>query len=525
MDTSTGNETVTKQTSEDSTLNRPSAITVHLLWVSLVIVVAGCAPLQPARTVYYPSWQGSQPQGVYSEKQELATATSPSNGSAIVRGQDVGYGNPINRQDPGSGSYLRQGMPVTLAQGPSAPAPIRTAQGVPENVAPLTGQPEGMPAFPNLPESTSQPLIEPYVDIDPSMSTPVDVYVEETHTGRFMFGAGINSDAGVTGQIVIDERNFDVTRVPTSFQDFVNGTAFRGAGQGFRMEAMPGNLVQRYLVSFTEPYLLNTRISLNASGFLYDRRFFDWDERRVGGRLAVGYRLTPDISVAAALRGEEVVISDPRVIGVAALDRVVGDNELYSGRVTLTHDTRDIPFMPTVGHLIELSYEQVFGDFDYPRGEADFRRYFIIREHPDGSGRHTLGYIFRFGFSGSNTPLFENYFAGGFSTLRGFDFRGASPVDSGVRVGGTFRFLGSAEYIFPLTSDDMLKGALFVDFGTVEESIEINAENYRVAPGFGLRINVPALGPAPLSFDFAFPIAKALRDETQMFSFFLGVGR
>ena len=92
-------------------------------------------------------------------------------------------------------------------------------------------------------------------------------------------------------------------------------------------------------------------------------------------------------------------------------------------------------------------------------------------------------------------------------------------------MGGTFRFLGTAEYLFPLTHDDMLKGALFVDFGTVEEEITITSRNYRVAPGFGLRINVPALGPAPLSFDFAFPVAKADRDDTQVFSFFLGVGK
>jgi len=394
-----------------------------------------------------------------------------------------------------------------------------------DDLPPLTGTPEAAPNARSFSDVMSEPLFEPNVNMEPTLTTPVDIYVDETHTGRFMFGAGINSDAGVTGQIVIDERNFDITRVPTSFHDFVNGTAFRGRGQGFRLEAMPGNLVQRYLFSFTEPYLLNTRISLNVSGFLYDRRFFDWDEQRVGGRLAMGYRLLPDLSVSAAIRGENVDISDPRVVGLTALDRVVGDNDLYSGRITLTHDTRDIPFMPTEGHLIELSYEQVFGEFDYPRAELDLRRYFIIRERPDTSGRHTLGYIFRLGFSGSDTPIFENYFAGGFSTLRGFDFRGASPVVSGVRVGGTFRFLGSVEYLFPLTHDDMLKGALFVDFGTVEQDIEINADNYRVAPGFGLRINVPALGPAPLSFDFAFPVAKAPGDETQMFSFFMGVGK
>ncbi|MCA9227538.1 MAG: hypothetical protein KDA47_18085, partial [Planctomycetales bacterium] len=31
---------------------------------------------------------------------------------------------------------------------------------------------------------------------------PIDVIVNETRTGRFMFGMGVNSDAGVTGQIV-----------------------------------------------------------------------------------------------------------------------------------------------------------------------------------------------------------------------------------------------------------------------------------------------------------------------------------
>jgi outer membrane protein insertion porin family len=339
-----------------------------------------------------------------------------------------------------------------------------------------------------------------------------------------MFGAGINSDAGVTGQIVIDERNFDITRIPTSWRDFTDGTAFRGAGQGFRVEAMPGTQVQRYLVSFTEPYLFDTPISFNLSGFLYDRRFFDWSEQRLGGRMALGYRLTPDLSVSASLRAENVEISNPRVL-IPQLSEALGDNSLFSGRLTLTNDTRDIPFAPTEGHLIEMGVEQAFGSFDFPRADLDLRKYFLVRERPDGSGRHTLGFLFRLGFSGSNTPIFENYFAGGYSTLRGFEFRGASPVVNTVRVGGTFMFLGAAEYVFPLTADDMLKGALFCDFGTVEEDVRLSADTYRVAPGFGLRINVPALGPAPLAFDFAFPVAKADTDDTRVFTFFMGVGR
>jgi outer membrane protein insertion porin family len=349
--------------------------------------------------------------------------------------------------------------------------------------------------------------------------------VQETHTGQFMFGVGVNSEAGLTGQIVISERNFDIFRPPTSWEDFANGTAWRGGGQGFRIEALPGTSVQRYMISLSEPYLLGTDISLNLSGFFYDRIYFDWDEQRYGGRIGLGYRLTPDLSVSTTMRAEHVDILDPRVVGVPALDSAVGDHDLFSARFSLTHDKRDRFFAPTQGHLLELSYEQVFGSFDYPRGDIDFRKYFLVRERPDGSGRHTLALGVRFGVTGSDTPIFENYFAGGYSTLRGFNFRGASPKESTVIVGGQYRFLGSAEYMMPLTADDMLRAVAFCDFGTVERELVMKGENFRVAPGFGLRIFVPAMGPAPIALDFAFPVTKALTDDEQIFSFFVGFGR
>ncbi|MEM7314333.1 MAG: BamA/TamA family outer membrane protein, partial [Planctomycetota bacterium] len=135
------------------------------------------------------------------------------------------------------------------------------------------------------------------------------------------------------------------------------------------------------------------------------------------------------------------------------------------------------------------------------------------------------GFSNRIGFSGSETPIFENFFAGGYSTLRGFDFRGASPRDGGVTVGGEFQMLGSAEYLFPITADDMLKGVAFVDYGTVEEKIEINSEDYRVSVGMGLRIFVPAMGPAPIALDFAVPVAREDTDDIRQFSFFIGVSR
>jgi outer membrane protein insertion porin family len=71
----------------------------------------------------------------------------------------------------------------------------------------------------------------------------------------------------------------------------------------------------------------------------------------------------------------------------------------------------------------------------------------------------------------------------------------------------------------------MIKGVVFCDFGTVEEKVAIHADDYRVAPGFGLRISIPALGPAPLAIDFAVPVARERTDDIQNVSFFFGLGR
>lgn len=422
-----------------------------------------------------------------------------------------GYASPNPYLNPGPTTAYQPG---TAGFGPPPLPPGAAPSGVPMI------NPNGTPFNPPTAFDTAPDYLQP-----PPNTTPLDVFVEETRTGRFMFGVAVNSDAGVTGQITIDERNFDITRTPTSWDDFANGTAWRGAGQGFRIEAQPGNQVQRYMVSFTEPYFLSTNVSFSASAFYFDRAYYDWTESRYGGRVAWGYRLTPDLSVTTALRAENVDIHNPRVLTVPELNAALGKSDIYSGKLSLMHDTRDLPFMPTEGHMIEMSYEQAFGDFDFPRGEIDYYKYFLLSERPDRSGRHTLAFSSRLGVTGSQTPIFENYFAGGFSTIRGYQFRGASPIENTVRVGGQLRWLNSVEYFFPLTADDMVKGTVFVDFGTVERDIAIRGENFRVAPGFGFRINVPALGPAPLALDFAFPLHSANGDSQQMFSFFFGLSR
>jgi outer membrane protein insertion porin family len=376
-----------------------------------------------------------------------------------------------------------------------------------------------------LPDFGGQPL-QVYPGNDPYVI--VDVDAEETQTGRLMIGAGVNSNAGLVGNIVVDEQNFDILRLPRSWDDIRNGVAFRGAGQRFRLEATPGTQLQRYSATFQEPYLFDTRIGMSLSASYYTRFFFDWAEARTGGRVGLGYQFifAPDLSVNAGFRGESVDVYNPRVLAPDIVN-MLGTNAVYGFSGGIIHDTRDSPFLPTQGHLVTFEFEQVVGTFVYPRGILEGRQYFLLNERPDGSGRHVLSVGSVLGVSGPDTPAYDNFFAGGYNTLRGFSFRGASPVQAGpggvATVGGPFEWLNTIEYMFPITADDTLRGVVFTDFGTVESNVSIN--NFRVAPGVGMRITLPAMGPAPIALDFAFPVVYAPTDNLQMFSFFVGFAR
>jgi outer membrane protein insertion porin family len=294
---------------------------------------------------------------------------------------------------------------------------------------------------------------------------------------------------------------------------------------------VPGTEVQRYMINFQDPYLMDSQNSLGLSASFYDRRYYEWDEQRLNGRISVGrqlvHSLAGDLTASFAFRGEKINVHDPVVpagSGVTELDEVVGDNALYGFGFQVAYDTRDSAFLATEGHLIELGFEQVLGTFTYPRAEVDLRKYFLIHQRPDESGRHVLSVSTRFGWTGTDTPIYDHYYAGGFSTIRGFNFRSVAPRHPawGIVVGGEMRLLASIQYLFPITADDMMRGVVFCDTGTVERRIDTWSDHYRVAPGVGLRLTIPAMGPAPIALDFAFPVSTNPGDQEEVFSFFIG---
>jgi outer membrane protein assembly complex protein YaeT len=371
------------------------------------------------------------------------------------------------------------------------------------------------------------PEDEPKVEVIPTefdeTIKDIRVRVRETRTGQVVLGFSVNSDAGLTGNLALNERNFDILRFPTSFDDFRYGRAFRGAGQEFRIEAAPGTNFQRYSVTWREPYLFDTPFGLTTSFYYYNRAFAEYNEDRYGTRITLDRRLDPIWKASLSTRVEGVNIHDVPGFAPWSIAKDQGEHFLLGLRAGLNRDTRDSYIFPTKGNVFDTGFEQVLGDFTFPVGTAEFTQFFsskyLARE--DGSGRHVLGIRTQVAVAGANAPVFERFYAGGIRSFRGFSFRGVGPSENNLSTGGTFSFLNTVEYQVPILPSDKMFLVAFVDHGTVESRVSI--KDYRVSVGTGLRISVPALGPLPLALDFAVPLNKAPGDHRQLFNFSMGL--
>ncbi len=358
------------------------------------------------------------------------------------------------------------------------------------------------------------------------------VQVEEKNTGALIFGGVVGSDGGLNGQISFKQNNFDIAALPDTAGEFFSGKAFRGAGQQFSLDFLPGTLTQTYSVSVTEPYFLETNTSISGSAYFHSREFREYTEVRGGGRMGFGRRLGTRWNASLSIRGEQVELRD--LVAESAVDyfRVADAKVLTGVGISLARTTIDDFYVPTKGSRLEFAVEQVGmlgGDFTYSGFKADYASYFTLYE--DYFARRTVlslntrvSYIPQ---SVDDVPVYERFYLGG-QDFRGFGLRTIAPRgirnDTGLvgddPVGGNFLFFLGAQVRQPLF-EDLLSSVFFVDTGTVNAGASL--DQYRASVGAGIRLHVPQLTPVPLAFDFGFPVKKEKSDRKRLFTFFVDV--
>lgn len=362
----------------------------------------------------------------------------------------------------------------------------------------------------------------------PSNHRDVLISLQEARTANFQIGAAVSSDSGLIGQLSVSESNFDIADWPESWDEFIGRRAFRGGGQRASISLEPGNISERYAISFGEPSLFEGNYSLDTTVFYRSFEFDDYDEARLGGTLALGRSFGTQWRAGLSTRLEQVRVRDIEPDRPVDLFESEGESMLDVQGLTLSRSSFDRPFLPTRGSALRTSIEQagVFtDDWDFTRLRASGVVYVPIQE--DFLGRATVAnFSSRVGYipdSPSDVPVFERLNSGG-SNFRGFGVRGIGPVgirnDTGTlgddQVGGTWEFFVGAEIQQPIFNDNF-RLVFFTDMGTVTN--KPGFDHWRVSVGTGLRLTVPALTPVPLAFDFGFPILKEPTDDRRIFNF------
>jgi len=344
------------------------------------------------------------------------------------------------------------------------------------------------------------------------------VSIVEGQTGMVMLGAGVDSSSGLIGQLIFEQRNFDIRDKPESLHEFITGQAFKGAGQKLRIALEPGTDISRYSISFTEPYFKDKPISLDVVGSRYLRGQESYDEQRTRAYVGFEKRLANRWRRGIGFRLENAEVKDVDSDAPSEIRSVKGDNFLAGVRLSIARDLTDSRFNPTKGTMINTSYEQVGGDHTFGILSGTYRWYNVIYE--DLAEHKTIAaYKLHAATVVGDAPPFEKFYAGGIGSIRGFDYRGVSTRANNADkdpVGSDWIFLANAEVTVPLAKEEFA-AIFFIDSGTIDSG------GYRASVGTGIQIMIPQwFGPVPMRFELATPLMKDDDDDTQVFSFSVG---
>jgi len=359
---------------------------------------------------------------------------------------------------------------------------------------------------------------------DPN-SRDARVDIKETMTGMIRPGIGVSSDSGVIGQLIYEQRNFDITDLPDSLSELLfPWKAWRGGGQLLSVRLEPGTRYSSYSVDFVDPYWNDRPVTFNVQGRLWKWFRESYDENRLTGEFGFTQRRADGWRPSIGFRAENVGVSDLTFDAPQEIREVRGHTQLYGVKFGLGKEVLDDIYDPTSGWRGNASYEGVTGDFTFGLLEGELARYMTIYE--DVLGRRTVltGKLLAGTVAGGEAPPFEKYYAGGAGRygIRGFEYRGVSrrglqtnvPFPRRVDpIGSNWVFLAKSELLVPLIGQNF-NGLFFLDSGTVDSG------SYRLSIGAGIEIKIPqVLGNIPMRFEFGFPLLRSRGDETQVFSF------
>ena len=333
----------------------------------------------------------------------------------------------------------------------------------------------------------------------------LDIKVEEAPTGALSFGVGYSSIERVVGSVSLSENN-------------LFGMGYKGL-----LRVQLGGESNNFRASFTDPYFLGYSFSGGIDLYREDIKYFEtYSYKVLGGDVRFGKQLTKRIHLDTMYKLENVDIYNVADTASFIIKAQAGKATTSSVSFTFSTDTRDDYYAPSRGarHSLALEYAGGFlgGDNNFVKGLLESSWFFPLPLATVLNFRGKFGVIEPYG-SSKQAPINEMFFVGGLYTIRGFEYGKAGPVDiNGDPVGALKMVVFNTEWIFPLSKEIGLRGAIFFDVGKGFD-LWRNITPLRTAAGPGIRWFSPM---GPLHMDLGFNLSPKKGEKSNVFDFSMG---
>ena len=381
--------------------------------------------------------------------------------------------------------------------------------------------------------------------------------VKEANSGSINFGVGYGTESGVSFQVGLQQDNF------------------AGSGNRVGVSAMMNDYQKNISLDYRDPYWNLDGVSLGGKIFYNEFEaseagIVDYTNQSYGTSLTWGFPMDELNRIEFGVGYTHNKIGNvPTYIQVEQFARSIdqyGDEHILTDdfdiNISWTRNNLNRGFFPTEGnHQRAFAKMTVPGsDAKYFKAQYDVKHYIPLTKKHEFTllMRGRLGYGNGYGQTDGNDnlfPFYENYYAGGFTTLRGFGSNSAGPkavygsstgnnptYDTATddSVGGNAVALASLELIVPtpFASDEarsQIRTSVFFDMASVwdTEFVDRGAPNsggqyyydysdptnYRSSYGAALQWMSPM---GPLVFSLAKPVKIYEGDDEEFFTFTIG---
>lgn len=344
----------------------------------------------------------------------------------------------------------------------------------------------------------------------------VNYNVSEAPSGSLMASLGYGQ---TTGTIF----NFDVTQ-----------NNFLGTGDRMSMKFSNSASSEVYTVSHTDPYYTDNGVSRTLDVYLQNTyaanaNISNYTTNTTGTSIRHGIPINEFDRGSFGIGYEDTTIKTGVTVPSIISDWIGINGSTFDTiklKASWSHDTRDRVIFSENGVYQTLNTQMALPGGALQFYKIDFRhRWYTPITKKWG---FYLSGQFAFGDGYGETeqlPFFENYYAGGAYSVRGYRDNTVGPIDSQTLrpTGGNKKFIGNMEVAIVDPFDEGSRNfrvSTFIDSGNVwSEKENAKIEDLRVSYGLSADWLTPV---GVLKFSFAWPVEAQPDDALQRFQFSIG---